>query len=97
MSTTTTTSAQTETSETAETNAQQLTRLRRQRDALVAVLGAILALGALLAVRLAPSWANPVATGLSTASAAPNAAASVEATPPTAPIGPASERWTTHR
>ncbi|WP_328623646.1 MULTISPECIES: hypothetical protein [unclassified Streptomyces] len=60
-------STQTETSQTTETNAQQLTRLRRQRDALIGVLGFFLAIGALLAVRLAPSWANPVATGVSTA------------------------------
>ncbi|WP_327359893.1 hypothetical protein [Streptomyces sp. NBC_01296] len=59
-------STQAEASETTETNAQQLTR-RRQRDALIGVLGFVLAIGALLAVRLAPSWANPVATGVSTA------------------------------
>ncbi|MEU9110159.1 hypothetical protein AB0D54_38735 [Streptomyces xanthophaeus] len=59
--TTTTSSAQAETSETAE---QQLTRLRRQRDVLVGSLGLAFALGVLLAVRLAPSWADPVDAAL---------------------------------
>ncbi|MEV6584150.1 hypothetical protein AB0M92_39210 [Streptomyces sp. NPDC051582] len=70
MTTTSTTAiptAQTEAASTTETTTQQLARLRRQRDALIAVLGAVFAIGALLAVRIAPSWANPVATGLSTA------------------------------
>ncbi|MFD5548685.1 hypothetical protein ACFVQ9_37300 [Streptomyces goshikiensis] len=65
--TTTIPTAQTEAASTTQTTTQQLTRLRRQRDALIGVLGAVLAIGALLAVRIAPSWANPVATGLSTA------------------------------
>ncbi|WP_328973640.1 hypothetical protein [Streptomyces sp. NBC_00239] len=62
----TTTSAQTETSETADTNAQQLTRLRRQRDGLIAVLGVVLAIGGGLLVRLAPSWADPAQVSIGT-------------------------------
>ncbi|MFI6006978.1 hypothetical protein ACIA98_42775, partial [Streptomyces sp. NPDC051366] len=59
--TTITTSTQTETT---TTTAQQLTRLRRQRDLLLLVLGVLLALGAGLLVRLAPTWTNPAAVTL---------------------------------
>ncbi|MCX4546444.1 hypothetical protein [Streptomyces sp. NBC_01565] len=64
MSTITTRTAPDEPSESA---AQELARLRRQRDALIVVLGAVLALGALLAVRIAPSWADPAQVGIGTA------------------------------
>ncbi|MGW1767695.1 hypothetical protein ACWCQL_27045 [Streptomyces sp. NPDC002073] len=49
------------THQNSETLAQQLTRVRRQRDLLLLVLGFLLALGAGFLVHLAPTWTNPVA------------------------------------
>ncbi|MGZ9935882.1 hypothetical protein ACXNSR_39085 (plasmid) [Streptomyces sp. NC-S4] len=53
-----------------QTGAQELARLRRQRDVLFLLLllgiGAVLAGGAGIVVRLAPSWADPAQVALGT-------------------------------
>ncbi|MEU6213078.1 hypothetical protein ABZ891_24680 [Streptomyces sp. NPDC047023] len=53
-----------------QAEAQELVRLRRQRDVLFLLLllgvGALLAGGAAIVVRLAPSWADPAQVALGT-------------------------------
>ncbi|MCY0963361.1 hypothetical protein [Streptomyces sp. H27-H5] len=62
MSTIATTTAQTES--TAGETARQLARLRHQRDVLLLAVGAFFAIVALLVVRIAPSWTDPLDAGL---------------------------------